>query len=75
MVLPTYVQIADDIRAQIRAGLLKPGDKLPSFGELCEKYEASNTVVRSAMLLLKGEGLIEGRQGKGVFVREQASHD
>jgi GntR family transcriptional regulator len=69
---PAYLRIVDDIRDQIRTGKLKPGDKLPSFSELCEQYEASNTVVRSAMLILKGEGLIDGQQGKGVFVRHRA---
>ncbi|MEV4524369.1 GntR family transcriptional regulator, partial [Micromonospora tulbaghiae] len=34
----------------------------------CEHYEVSNTVIRAAMLLLKAEGLIDGRQGKGVYV-------
>ncbi|WP_422751815.1 winged helix-turn-helix domain-containing protein [Micromonospora sp. WMMD708] len=50
------------------SGQLKPGDKLPSFAALCERYEVSNTVIRAAMLILKAEGLIDGRQGKGVYV-------
>jgi hypothetical protein len=40
----------------------------PSFAALCEHYEVSNTVIRAAMLLLKAEGLIDGRQGKGVYI-------
>ncbi|MEU4382279.1 MULTISPECIES: winged helix-turn-helix domain-containing protein [Actinomycetes] len=63
-----YLQVARDIREQVSSGQLKPGDKLPSFAALCEHYEASNTVIRAAMLLLKAEGLIDGRQGKGVYV-------
>ncbi|MFG1800471.1 winged helix-turn-helix domain-containing protein [Micromonospora carbonacea] len=47
---------------------LKPGDKLPSFHALCAQYQASSTVVRGAMLVLKAEGLLDGRQGKGVYV-------
>jgi GntR family transcriptional regulator len=65
---PAYLHVARDIREQISSGQLKPGDKLPSFAALCEHYQASSTVVRTAMLLLKAEGLIEGRQGKGVYV-------
>ncbi|GAA4563544.1 hypothetical protein GCM10023176_07650 [Micromonospora coerulea] len=63
-----YLQVARDIREQISSGELEPGDKLPSFAALCEHYEVSNTVIRAAMLLLKAEGLIDGRQGKGVYV-------
>ena len=31
---PIYTQIADNFRSQIRAGVLSPGDKLPSVREL-----------------------------------------
>ncbi|MEV0805203.1 winged helix-turn-helix domain-containing protein [Micromonospora sp. NPDC050200] len=70
---PAYMQVARDIREQIQDGRLKPGDKLPSFAALCEHYKASSTVVRGAMLILKAEGLIEGRQGKGVYVTDRGS--
>jgi GntR family transcriptional regulator len=63
-----YLQVARDIREQISSGRLKPGDKLPSFAALCEHYDVSNTVIRAAMLLLKADKLIDGRQGKGVYV-------
>jgi GntR family transcriptional regulator len=63
-----YLQVVRDIRDQISSGQLKPGDKLPSFAALCRHYKVSNTVVRAAMLLLKAERLIDGRQGKGVYV-------
>jgi GntR family transcriptional regulator len=63
-----YQQIAEDIRAQIRAKILKRGDKLPSTRELCAQYDVSHTVVRSTMILLKAEGLVDGQQGRGVFV-------
>ncbi|WP_405093134.1 winged helix-turn-helix domain-containing protein [Micromonospora sp. NBC_01392] len=65
-----YLQVARDIREQVSSGQLKPGDKLPSFAALCEHYKVSNTVIRAAMLVLKAEGLIDGRQGKGVYVAD-----
>ncbi|WDZ86699.1 GntR family transcriptional regulator [Micromonospora cathayae] len=66
-----YLQVARDIREKIRSGELKPGDQLPSFNALCKQYEVSNTVIRTAMIVLKSEGLIDGRQGKGVYVTDQ----
>nr|WP_074318198.1 GntR family transcriptional regulator [Micromonospora cremea] len=35
---------------------------------MCEHYEVSNTVIRAAMLVLTAEGLIDGPQGKGMYV-------
>lgn len=65
---PHYQRIVDDIRRKIAAGELKPGDQLPSIAQLREQYEVGNTAIHNAMLVLKSEGLIEGHQGKGVFV-------
>lgn len=70
-IVPLYQRIAEDLRTQIRTGRLKPGDKLPSATELQQIYGAGSTAVRNAMLLLRTEGLVEGHQGKGVYVATQ----
>ncbi|HEX5541192.1 MAG TPA: winged helix-turn-helix domain-containing protein [Micromonospora sp.] len=70
---PKYEQVASAIREQIRAEELKPGDQLPTTQGLIKEYGVSYGSVRTALLLLKAEGLIEGRQGEGVFVREQTT--
>ncbi|GAB3795239.1 winged helix-turn-helix domain-containing protein [Micromonospora zhanjiangensis] len=67
---PIYTRIVADIRAKIASGELKNGDKLPSVSELRAQYNASNTAVRNAMLVLRSAGLVEGHQGKGVYVRK-----
>jgi DNA-binding GntR family transcriptional regulator len=64
-----YQRVAADVRAQIKSGALKTGDKLPSTRELCEHYDVSTTVVRLAIMILKTEGLVVGISGKGVFVQ------
>lgn len=66
---PLYQVLIADIKAQIARGLLKSGDKLPSTRELCEQYEVSRTVVSHALVVLKAEGVVEGAQGRGVFVK------
>ncbi|MFG2166960.1 winged helix-turn-helix domain-containing protein [Micromonospora chersina] len=71
-VTPFYERIANDIRTKIKSGELKPGDKLPSISELCRQYDVSTQVIRSAMLMLRAEGLVEGHQGRGVYVRGRA---
>ncbi|MGV9380004.1 GntR family transcriptional regulator [Nonomuraea sp. NPDC003707] len=65
-----YLQIADDLRAQIRGGSLAPGTPLPSTARLAEQYDASLSVVKMAVGILRNEGLVIGQQGKGVFVSD-----
>jgi GntR family transcriptional regulator len=67
---PGYLQIADDLRKQIHGGSLAPGSPLPSTAQLAERYDASLSVVKMAVGILRNEGLVIGQQGKGVFVRE-----
>jgi DNA-binding GntR family transcriptional regulator len=69
---PGYLQIADDLRQQIRDGRLAAGQALPSTAQLREEYEVSAGVVKAAISVLRTEGVVIGQQGKGVFVRDQA---
>ncbi len=64
-----YVQIADDLRRQILAGDLAPGDRLPSTSDLVTKYEVANMTIQGAFRLLREENLIYSVQGRGTFVR------
>lgn len=66
-------RIAQDIRDKIASGQYAPGDKLPSLRELIAHYGVSAEPVRSALLILQAEGLVEGHQGKGVYVTERSS--
>jgi DNA-binding GntR family transcriptional regulator len=70
---PAYVMVVDSIRARIRSGELKPGDKLPTKREMAEQFIVSGQVIDSAILVLKQDGTIEGRQGKGIYVAESPS--
>lgn len=64
-----YHRVADVLRAQIRDGKLVPGDRLPAETALAHLHQVSVPVVRQALDLLRGEGLIQSSQGKGSFVR------
>lgn len=63
-----YEIIADHIRTGIDAGMY-PDGKLPSISALCKQFDASYGSVRTAILILKAEKRVEGRQGQGVFVK------
>ena len=62
-------QVADALSAEIRAGRLAEGDKLPTEAVLVEQFAVSRTVVREAVSRLKSLGLVDSRQGSGVFVK------
>ncbi|WP_089948293.1 FadR/GntR family transcriptional regulator [Litoreibacter albidus] len=62
------VQVGDALRQSIQSGEFSPGDKLPSEAMLTKKYDVSRTVVREAIASLRSDGLVEARQGAGVFV-------
>lgn len=68
---PLYRRIAAELRAQILAGVLKPGDKLMSTRQLMDHYEVSETVIRFVMVELKAQGLVIGQPGRGVYVAER----
>ncbi|MEW2123114.1 GntR family transcriptional regulator [Streptomyces sp. NPDC007259] len=66
-----YLQIADDLAAQIRAGALSAGDAVPSETELMERYGVASGTVRKAVAELRTTQLIETHHGKGSFVRSR----
>lgn len=68
---PPYEQMAADLRARIMAGDLESGTQLPSTARLVEEFGVANTTVQKALSVLKGEGYLTSRQGKGVFVRDR----
>ncbi len=55
--VPAYRQIADLLRGRISTGEVKPGEKLPSERELCERYDVDRGVVRRTLALLQVWGL------------------
>ena len=63
-------QVADALAAEIRAGRLAVGAKLPTEAALVEQFLVSRTVVREAVSRLKSLGLVDSRQGSGVYVKE-----
>ncbi|MFD7948912.1 GntR family transcriptional regulator [Streptomyces sp. NPDC059744] len=67
--VPRYVQIADEIVQQIRSGVLKPGDMVPSESELVDRYGVSGGTIRKAMVEVRASGLVETRHGKGSLVK------
>ena len=60
--------VAKRLLAEIQEGRAQPGDKLPTETALAEQFGVSRTVIREAVSRLRQDGIVEARQGSGVFV-------
>jgi len=68
---PPFQQVANVLRAAIRTRRFEPGDQIPSLSELSKTYSVSLMTAQKALGLLRDEGLVISRQGKGSFVRQR----
>lgn len=70
------VSLAEQIAVQIRVGIaaeeLAPGERLPPARELAKSLRVNMHTVLRAYQRLRDEGVIEMRQGRGAFVRDDA---
>lgn len=66
--VPLYLQIAQLLRQDIMSGRLRTGDPLPGDNQLVVRYGISSRTARSAVAVLREEGLILTRRGAGSYV-------
>lgn len=64
-------QIAREIGRRIVGRSYKPGDLIEDEASLAEKYQVSRSVIRDAVKILVGKGLLEVRRGIGTRVRDR----
>jgi GntR family transcriptional repressor for pyruvate dehydrogenase complex len=65
----SHERIAGQIGEQIRDGRLVRGQKLPTEREMSERFGVGRGVIREAVRMLDAMGLVESRQGSGIYVR------
>lgn len=68
---PVYIRVVEDLRVQIREGVLPPGSKVPSRFGIMKQYGVGETAAKHALAVLAAEGFIEPRSGSGSYVRPQ----
>ncbi len=68
---PVYLRVLEDLRDQIRGGLLAPGARVPSRNAIIARYGVGETAAKHALQVLAAEGLIEARAGSGSYVRKR----
>jgi GntR family transcriptional repressor for pyruvate dehydrogenase complex len=65
--------VAETLRQRIGAGEFLPGAKLPSEAKLTGVFGVSRTVIREAIAALAADGIVEPRQGAGLYVMANAA--
>lgn len=70
---PRYLELAEDLRAQIVRGDFPEPDHFPTEAVLCQRYGVSRFTVREALRTLQQEGLIQRRRGSGTVIQPAAA--
>jgi GntR family transcriptional repressor for pyruvate dehydrogenase complex len=65
--------VVGTLRKRISAGEYGAGTKLPTENQLTTIFGVSRTVIREAIAALAADGLVQSRQGAGVFVIANAA--
>ncbi len=66
--VPVYRQIMDQVRYQLAAGTLAPGQQLPSIRELAHTLAVNPATIAKAYSELEHDGVIELQRGRGAFI-------
>ncbi|MFH8618573.1 GntR family transcriptional regulator [Streptomyces sp. NPDC017979] len=72
---PPYRQIAAALAEEINRGVLPPGRPVPSEKELVERFGVARNTVRSALAVLREDGLVFTVPSRGTYVRDQSVTD
>jgi AcrR family transcriptional regulator len=66
--VPPYVRIATELRNQIEAGDLAPGERVPSTREITRRWGVAMATATKALTALRNEGLVRAVSGVGTVV-------
>jgi GntR family transcriptional regulator len=69
--LPIYIQIVNQVQAQIASGIIKPGDQLPTVRALAEELRVNFNTVARAYRMLDESRIISTQQGRGTYITEK----
>ncbi len=70
---PLFEQLAASVRAEIGRRALSPGERLPAAHDVAESLEVNIHTVLRAYQLLRDEGLVDLRRGRGAVITERAA--
>ena len=68
--VPIYVQLREQFLRSMGAGLLKPGDQMPTMRQVAVALKVDLNTVRRAYDELERQGAVELIRGRGSFVAQ-----
>lgn len=68
--LPIYIQIVNQVQAQVAGGILSPGVQLPTVRALAEELRVNFNTVARAYRILDEARIISTQQGRGTYITE-----
>jgi len=71
--IPLYYQVSSVLRQRILDGSYDPGAKLPPEDDLAAEFDVSRATIRQAVGELVAADMLSRRQGRGTFVRQDAT--
>ena len=71
--LPIYEQVASEIRRAIANGEVTSGERLPPARDLAAVLNVNTNTVLRALRMLRDDGVLEFRRGRGITVATRHS--
>lgn len=66
---PKYLEIAEQLRADVAAGKYPPGTRLPGENDIARDHDVASETARKVQRQLVSWGIAEARKGAGYYVR------
>jgi GntR family transcriptional regulator len=71
--IPIYLQVVERIKERLAAGLIKPGDQLPTVRSLASDLRVNFNTIARAYRIMDEAGIISTQQGRGTYILETPS--
>ncbi|MFI7100173.1 GntR family transcriptional regulator [Streptomyces sp. NPDC050161] len=70
-----YMRVLEALTAEIKAGTIGPGERVPSEAELCARFKVARETARRAVRVLREQGVVRTEWGRGTFVVDPAERE
>jgi GntR family transcriptional regulator len=70
--VPQFEQLIEQVKAAVMAGVLRPGDALPSIRQLANDLDLNSKTVAKAYKLLVRDSIIEAKGYRGTYIHPKA---
>jgi GntR family transcriptional regulator len=72
--VPLFEQLAASVRFEASRGNIRPGDRLPAARGVAESLDINVHTALRAYQVLRDEGLVDLRRGRGAVVTDRVAH-